>query len=319
MKKLNFLRALFLALVLSAGFTSCIEAYEEPEVDHFAVLTQYMVQNNMDLNNMTTDWVIDAAAFNTAGVTNSYVIDLRSAADFATGHIQGAVNSTLANVVTTAAGAGNKPIVITCYTGQNAAVGLVALRLSGYRNCKILKWGMSGWNAKFDRWTSNISDRALQSPNWSSTNTIKQPVSFGYPKTAATESTGEAILRERVAYMLSKGLQSVASADVLAAPSNYFINNYWTEANVNQYGHIKGAYRINETLKIANDGLKSLDPNSTIVIYCWTGQTSALVSAYLNVLGYNAKSISFGANSMINSQLQQNKWTVPGNFPYVTN
>ena len=88
---------------------------------------------------------------------------------------------------------------------------------------------------------------------------------------------------------------------------------------MNQYGHIKGAYRINETLKIANDGLKSLDPNSTIVIYCWTGQTSALVSAYLNVLGYNAKSISFGANSMINSQLQQNKWTVPGNFPYVTN
>lgn len=319
MKKLNYLRSLFFALVVSLGFTSCIEAYVEPEVDHFAVLTQYMAQNNMDLNHMTTDWVIDAAALNTAGVTNSFVIDLRSAADFATGHIQGAVNSTLANVVTTAAGAGTKPIVITCYTGQNAAVALVALRLSGYRNCKILKWGMSGWNSKFDKWTPNISDRALQSPNWSATNTIQQPVSFGYPKTAATETTGEAILRERVAYMLSKGLQGVAAADVLAAPTTFFINNYWTEADVNQYGHIKGAYRINETLKIANDGLKNLDPNSTIVVYCWTGQTSALVSSYLNVLGYNAKSISFGANALINSQLQKNKWTVSGNFPYVTN
>jgi 3-mercaptopyruvate sulfurtransferase SseA len=178
---------------------------------------------------------------------------------------------------------------------------------------------MSGWNSKFDKWTPNISDRALQSPNWSATNTIQQPVSFGYPKTAATETTGEAILRERVAYMLSKGLQGVAAADVLAAPTTFFINNYWTEADVNQYGHIKGAYRINETLKIANDGLKNLDPNSTIVVYCWTGQTSALVSSYLNVLGYNAKSISFGANALINSQLQKNKWTVSGNFPYVTN
>lgn len=182
MKKLNYLRSLFFALVVSLGFTSCIEAYVEPEVDHFAVLTQYMAQNNMDLNHMTTDWVIDAAALNTAGVTNSFVIDLRSAADFATGHIQGAVNSTLANVVTTAAGAGTKPIVITCYTGQNAAVALVALRLSGYRNCKILKWGMSGWNSKFDKWTPNISDRALQSPNWSATNTIQQPVSLAIQK-----------------------------------------------------------------------------------------------------------------------------------------
>jgi len=318
-KKLGFLKSLVLALALSAGFTSCIEAYEEPEVDRFAVLTTYLSQNNLDLNHMTTDWVIDAAALNTAGVTNFYVIDLRSAADFATGHIQGAVNSTLQNVVTAAAGANGKQIVLACYTGQNAAVGLVALRLSGFRTCKILKWGMSGWNSKFDTWTANISDRALQSPNWSATNTIAQPVSFAYPKLAATQNTAEAILQERVAYMLSKGLQGVAAADVLAAPATFFINNYWTEADVNQYGHIKGAYRINETLKIANDGLKTLDPNSTIVVYCWTGQTSALVSSYLNVLGYNAKSISFGANALLNSQLQKNKWTVSGNFPYVMN
>lgn len=319
MKKLGFLKSLVLALALSAGFTSCIEAYEEPEVDRFAVLTTYLSQNNLDLNHMTTDWVIDAAALNTAGVTNFYVIDLRSAADFATGHIQGAVNSTLQNVVTAAAGANGKQIVLACYTGQNAAVGLVALRLSGFRTCKILKWGMSGWNSKFDTWTANISDRALQSPNWSATNTIAQPVSFAYPKLAATQNTAEAILQERVAYMLSKGLQGVNAADVLAAPATFFINNYWTEADVNQYGHIKGAYRLNETLTIANEGLKKLDPQATVVIYCWTGQTSALVSSYLNVLGYNAKSIKFGANAMLNSQLLKNKWTASGNFPYVTN
>ncbi len=306
-------------LVLSTGITGCIEAYQEPEVDRFAVLANYLKTNNLDLTNMTTDWVIDAATLNTNGVANYYIIDLRSAADYAIGHIQGAVNSTLANVLTTAQGAGSKPIVVACYTGQNAAVAHVALRLSGYANCKILKWGMSGWNSKFDTWSANISDRAVGNANWSTTNTLQTPVTFTYPKLDAVATTAQAILSERIAAVLSKGLQGVNAADVLASPSTYFINNYWTEADVNQYGHIKGAYRLNETLTLANDGMKKLDPSATILVYCWTGQTSALVSTYLNIIGYNAKSLKFGANALINSQLLKNKWTVSGSFPYVTN
>ena len=90
------------------------------------------------------------------------------------------------------------------------------------------------------------------------------------------------------------------------------IVNYWTDADVNQFGHIKGAYRLNETLKLTDPvGFKNLNPTAVIVPYCWTGQTSAMVSAYLTVLGYDAKGLMFGANNMIQDALlaaKKNSW-----------
>ncbi len=44
--------------------------------------------------------------------------------------------------------------------------------------------------------------------------------------------------------------------------------------------------------------LNTLPTNKKIAVYCYTGQTSAHVAAYLRVLGYDAKSILFGVNGM---------------------
>lgn len=325
MKTIKFLHSAIIIMVLSVfSFSSCIDPIETPEVDHYKVMTDYMKANNMDVNNMTTNWVIAADTINKYGPTAYHIIDIRSAADFSTkGHIQGAINSTLANVLTAAQGA-TKPIVVTCYTGQNAAVAVAALRLSGYPTARIMKWGMSSWNAVFDSWTANVSNQAKNHANWSTTNAIKTPVSFSLPtldKTqfTAADTTGAKILEKRVAYMLSQGFKGVNSVDVLTTPTNYFIVNYWTDANVNQYGHIKGAYRLNETL-LLGDGMKNLDPAAKVTVYCWTGQTSALVSAYLIVLGYDAYGIKFGANNMINADLQANQWKASEikDFAFVT-
>lgn len=325
MKTNHFLHSAIIIMTLTVfSLSSCIDPVETPEIDHYKVMTDYMKANNLDLNKMTDTWVIDANTLNTQGTSNFHIIDLRSAADFSTkGHIQGAINSTLANVLTAAQGA-TKPIVVTCYTGQNAAVAVAALRLSGFPTARILKWGMSSWNPALDAWTTNVSNQGKGHANWSTTNTIKTPVLFSLPvldKTqfTAADTTGAKILAKRVQYMLSQGFKGVNAVDVLTTPTNYFLVNYWTEANVNQYGHIKGAYRLNETL-LLGDGMKNLDPASKVTVYCWTGQTSALVSAYLNVLGYDAWGIKFGANAMINADLQANQWKASEikNFPIVT-
>lgn len=325
MKRINFIKTVLFSFALVIfTMTSCIEEVEQPKVDHFKIMTDYMKANSLDLNNMTDAWVVDASIVNSTGIATYHIIDIRSAADFAKGHIEGAINSTLANVLTAAQGA-TKPIVVTCYTGQNAAVAVTALRLSGFPNAKILKWGMSSWNSFFDSWTANISNQAKEHANWSTTNTTKLPVLFALPvldetQFTAADTTGAAILAKRVSYMLSLGFRGVNAVDVLTTPANYFIVNYWTEADVNTYGHIKDAYRLNETLKLAADGIKNLDPAATNVIYCWTGQTSALAAAYLTVLGYDAKGIKFGTNNMINADLLKNKWSATqiGTFDYVT-
>jgi len=326
MKTTQLFKTVFAIVALSVfTFTSCIEEVEQPKTDHFKVMVDYMKANNLDLNNMTDNWVIDASVINTTGVAAFHIIDLRTAADFTTkGRIQGAINSTLANVLTAAQGA-TKPIVVTCYTGQNAAVAVAALRLSGYPTARIMKWGMSSWNAVFDSWTANVSNQGKGHANWSTTNTIKTPALFTLPsfettQFTAADTTGAAILAKRVSYMLSQGFRAVSAADVLANPNNFFIVNYWTEADVNIYGHIRNSYRLMETLRLAGDGIKNLDPATTNVIYCWTGQTSALASAYLTVLGYDAKGLRFGCNNMINADLLRNRWTSTEikNFSFVT-
>ncbi|MDX1284510.1 MAG: rhodanese-like domain-containing protein, partial [Draconibacterium sp.] len=76
---------------------------------------------------------------------------------------------------------------------------------------------------------------------------------------------------------------------------NYYINNYFSEAHYSGFGHIKSAVRVNPLL--INDCSK-LDPNAKVVTYCYTGQTSAVISAYLNVLGFDAYSLKFGINGM---------------------
>jgi len=318
MKKADLFKLL---LVVFASFalilTGCKEDEPDPvPVDYYEVLTAYLVAHDMDLTDVATDWIISAEAVNTNGIANYYIVDLRGSDDFALGHIEGAVNTTLADVLTTATNA-EDPILLVCYTGQSAAHAHVALRLSGYSDCKVLMFGMSSWNADFDSWTANTSNQGTSSSNWSSTNSIQAPVTFSLPELTATAEIGAEILSERVDYMLSEGFKGIDASDVLSSPTSYFINNYWEDADVTTYGHISGAYRIKEDLGIEADGIKNLDAASTVVTYCWTGQTSSLVTAYLTVLGFDAKSLKFGANGMIYDALQAHKWAASGDYPYV--
>jgi rhodanese-related sulfurtransferase len=95
----------------------------------------------MDIPDVLDAWITSAAAIE-PDLDTYYVIDIRSAEDFAAGHIPGAVNSTLSDVLTAAGNSGGKPIIVACYSGQTAGHAVLALRLSGYSNAKVLKWGM---------------------------------------------------------------------------------------------------------------------------------------------------------------------------------
>jgi len=113
--------------------------------------------------------------------------------------------------------------------------------------------------------------------------------------------------------MTTGGFKGVPAATVLATPTNYFINNYWDQVDVDTYGHLAGAYRI-KPLTLTGGEMKDLDEDDTILTYCWTGQTSSVVTAYLTVLGYDAISLKFGVNAMIFDALTGHKW--PGSANY---
>jgi rhodanese-related sulfurtransferase len=311
--KFSFLLGMIAVLLVS----SCKKDKPDPTpaTDSFGILKEYLVDNNMDVTNLLDAWVTTSTVVHDnivdGNATNDfYVIDIRSAADFAAGHIPGAVNGTLPTILTAAANSGGKTILVACYTGQTAGHAVAALRLSGYPTAKILKWGMCSWNAATAAtWPTKVGNVAVGNANWTAApGNLAGDMEYAAPTFTTTSTDGAGILAERVQVMLTGGMNSITNADVLATPSNYFINNFWAAADVTTYGHISGAHRINP-LTLAGGEYKKLNPNATVVSYCWTGQTSSILSAYLKVIGYDAKSILFGANGMIHDALQANKWT----------
>lgn len=324
MKKF-FLYTLLLAFVASFTFTGC--KYEETECtgtepDAYATLTTHLKSINMDI-----DHVLKSANGNKfvmfpsdGDLSGKYILDIRSATAFASGHIDGAKNIAFSDILTEAAKA-DKPIVVVCVTGQTACYATSLLRLYGFEDAQALKWGMSGWNPAFDSWTANCKDLTTSS-NW--TNSTASAGSFDAPSWTSNSTDGAAILKERVEAVVAAGFKTAKNTDVLANPSNYYINNYFSEAHYTGFGHVNGAVRVNPLM--IND-CSSLDPNKKVVTYCYTGQTSAVLTAYLNVLGFDAYSLTFGINGMTTSNPfwtagdgVTNHWghdSNPKNFPVV--
>ncbi len=292
---------LALAIIPLLTMMSCKEEATETE---FQKLTTYMAQNNLDLSDVLDGWVIsgggltvDAADYTVADYT---ILDIRSADAFNTGHIKDAINVPLSGILDKAEELGkDKKFLIVCYSGQTAARATGLLRLLGY-DVKSLKWGMSGWHEDFaGPWNSNAGD--YDSPNWVTTGTPPAYASFDDPKFSTGEVNGEDILRARVQAVLTSDW-TASKADVLDNPGNYFINNKWSLTSWDAYGHISGAYRIDEDLNL--DGIGYLDPVTPMVTYCYTGQTSSITTAWLQVLGFdNARSLSFGANGIVHSAM----------------
>ncbi|MFP4458924.1 MAG: rhodanese-like domain-containing protein [Candidatus Zixiibacteriota bacterium] len=316
--KRNKLFTIFVGLmVVFALFVGCKgdDDDDDDDVSAYEAMTSYMTDSNLDLPDILDGWIIAADAVQ-GDEDNYYIMDIRADSVYQRGHLEGAMLSSLGTILDDAPGM-DKPILVVCYTGQIAAHAVVALRLSGYADAKVLKFGMSSWNADFDKWTPNTGDIAIGHTNWTMDATAGLEM-YSEPTITSSSIDGAAILDERIDAMLAGGFKAVASSEVLENPGNYHINNYWTQSDVDHYGHIVGAIRVKEDLTLSAGGFENLNPHETVVTYCWTGQTSSMVTAYLTILGYDAKSLKFGVNSMIHSELESHKWTSSADYDYVS-
>jgi rhodanese-related sulfurtransferase len=301
--KTLFLFSFLFAFVATFTFTGCKK--DDPpavEVNEYALLSDQIKISSLDLDKMLSSLVLFPAA--EIDVATKYIIDLRSATDYAAGHIANAVNVEFKNILTEASKTAAKPILVVCYTGQTSTYAVTLLRLYGYPDASALKWGMSGWNATFDKWTANCKDLKTDA-NWNVD--IVTNITFESPKLVTGLTTGSEILKKRVELVVAAGFKSITPADVLANPSNYFINSYISAAHYAGFGHIKGSYRINPLL-ITDGTINHLDPSKKIVSICYTGQTSGCITAWLNVLGYDAYSLLWGLNGL---SYTNSFWTTP--------
>ena len=318
MKTLKLL--LYSLLISSLLITSCDkDDDDETPINESQVLVEYLESPSSpygkDYVNTDMPSIILAEAVHTDIITGAeiYLIDIRSDVDFAAGHIDGAVNVAAGSVLDHIQSEGlamDDKIVIICYSGQTAGWVNAILRLYGYTNAFSMKWGMCSWNPEFaGSWPSNISNMyATQFEN----DAVAKDAKGNMPTLSTGQTTGQAIFEARVSAVLAEGFGAakISKTDVFANINNYYIVNYWAQTDYDHYGHVPGAMQYTPKQSIAyNVDLTTLPTDKTIVVYCWTGQTSANMAAYLRILGYDAKSLLFGANGMIYDDLESHKWS----------
>lgn len=303
LKKTNlmFLLALFASLMM---MTSCSDDTTNPsDVDESKLLIEYLEGTGGDYINVTMNNITTADQVKTditANPTTMLVMDIRDTATFAKGHIAGAVNVQFKDVYNYFKSndmTKYTKVFMVCYSGQSAAYATSLLRLVGYNNVFSMKFGMASWHSDFmATWKNGVGNGGAATIK---TDEVAKPAAGALPVLTTGKTTGLEILKARVEAAFAAGFPSVKSDVVLGNLSNYFVAAYWSLADYKDPGHVDGApcYVSKSDLK-STTFLKTLPTNKTIAIYCYTGHTAAYAAAFLKVLGYDVKSISFGGNSM---------------------
>jgi rhodanese-related sulfurtransferase len=140
-----------------------------------------------------------------------------------------------------------------------------------------------------------------------------------YPNLTTGGETPQDILEARVEAIFAEGFgaAAVSSGTVYGALSNYYIVNYWPNDHYEGMGHIDGSIQYTPKVDLHSDEfLNTLPTNKSVVVYCYSGQHSANMAAYLRVLGYDALSLTFGANGMIHDEMTAGKWSDDFIFDY---
>ena len=315
MKRLFSLMTILLAMSLVLGVTGCSDDDDNPATpsttDEFKLVaelgdtyfTTYETPNGKGVN--TTAEAVWNLLSDMDTTNDPYIMDWRSAADYALGHIEGAVNVSLGNFEAALDDIpAGKTVLNVCYTGQSASHATAYMNMLGI-SAQNLKFGMCGWTSDTainkSKWDNAVSDDFT---TWMTTTDYTTTTTHEYPELSTGKSTAEEILRARASEYLASGWHTISATalfediEVNGNADDYFIVNYFDSATY-AAGHIPGAFQFTPKLSLREDeSLELLPTDKKIVVYCYTGQTSSQVVAYLSALGYDAYSLLYGVNGM---------------------
>ncbi|RUA09318.1 MAG: hypothetical protein DSY82_06055 [Flavobacteriia bacterium] len=312
MKKLSFY-LIALLITLSATLSS-FSVKENPvkrsvnDLDEFEVLVNYLESNGNYINTAAPSLLMAEEVKKNTRNQKYHIIDIRSDSWFEYGHIKNAHNvkpSELLNYFENKIEPTNyDKIVLVCYSGQSAAYYTSLLRLAGYDNVYSMKWGMSSWRADFAEksWIKNV--KTDLSNKLETTENAKLPKG-PHPVLNTGKTDPKDILRARLEdrFAIPYKESIVKSTEVIENPGNYYTIECCPQ-DIYKLGHLPGAVHYAPHSFSTEQDLYTLPVNKKVVLYDQTGQGSAYIVAYLNVLGYQAGNIGYGANSFMNKVLK---------------
>ena len=274
------------------------------------LLINKLSENTHFVNSIKMPALISAEDVNQLLDSNILIIDLRGAKAFSNGHIKGAFTLKYKELLDYFKVSGTpdyKKVVLVCYTGQSASYAASTLQMLGYNNVYAMNLGMCAWNSKFSKKrVKNSTDRLISKLETKSNPKNNKGVLVEFK---CKSKSGTEILKERVKLILKEGFKegAVTIDDIISDPGDYYIINIWNDEKYN-IGHLKTAVQYNpETSLTFKTNLLTLPKDKTVVIYGSDGQHSAYIVSYLRVLGYNAKTLKYGANGFMNKLMLENE------------
>lgn len=322
MRRIKFLQLFILpaTLLLFAGCEKDkITAPFSVKTENNAKLLLYLEEEGDIINRISCPSIPAEEVFNNLNIY--LIIDVRENSDYLAGHIAGAkniLNDSLYNYIEKNSALFDKIVLISA-SGQSAAYYSALLRLAGFPTIFYMNFGMASWNILFSSvWT----DRLNTEPDTNIFSYYNNPKGNynNLPELQLT-STGQSIkdyVRERISSLIKDGfdedynsgslktsvtfrywqnirerLYTICTGQLMLYVSNPFIPNTYHPVGAVFYQAGPGSSDFRST-----SYLQTIPSSGTIAMYSGTGQESAFYTAYLRLLGYDAKSILFGMNNI---------------------
>lgn len=235
------------------------------------------------------------------------IIDIRSAKDYAKGHVKGAVNMPW-NTMAIAEGLKlipeDKPAYLYCYTGQTAGQAVGTMVMAGV-DVRTVSLG-------YDMGISKVEgvDEFVETDESVLTEVVRE---INPDAQAAVNQYYESLMNisDKV-YKNHKISEKNLKALIDAKDDSIFILSI-RQKDAFDKAHIEGAHLIpfnNDTAKHFSE----LPKDKKIIVYCYTGQTAGQTTAVLRMIGYDAVSLNGGIGTPKNEPMG---WINQG-YPVVT-
>lgn len=248
-----------------------------------------------------------------------FLLDTRDAADFARGHIPGAVNIPLKELPGrmldgTAGIPADRNVVVASYYGGDgnmASLLINAVRIADaaapHPRSQAVMMGMMGWSydaalSNGHRFDDDLGTKRISRPTETEAHAAAD---HGYPIWSAGAGTlEERILRRAEAYLSRfanqldlqvNGVELAALLDDDDPANDPAVLSVRGGADYLK-GHVPGAVNIpwQQVAEVAK--AKAVDPAKPTVVYCYTGHTGSLATMALGILGYDVTNLLYGMN-----------------------
>jgi rhodanese-related sulfurtransferase len=302
----------------------------------------YLESNGDVINSQATKSVFVNAQDLFSNLLSYVVLDIRDPQLFAGGHISGAINIQSSDLLAKVKSVDTANVILVSQNGQSASYYGGLLRLDGASNVYILKFGMAGWNSQFaTQWNINNGVKPSGYNYFNGLPYNKGPYTDLPDVKLSSSGDIKTKIENRIENLLSEKFEDGVSyvdsttsslaiyggdafhSGIYSSADSTFDNEYIICYDTTYNYVLPGVdirtdpdhpphavlYTYYRDLK-SNYYLQTIPSNKEVVIYSLDGHQSAFATAYLKLLGYNVKSVLFGAT-----------WFYPFhgsmNYPYV--